>query len=128
MRHQSPAAMLSYQLTSPTHNIPFHCPSLKPEIPMKYISTRGGVSGVSFLHAILTGRAPDGGLYVPATLPCISKDEWRGMVGGNYEQLVKKVFRWFISEDEISTIELDGEWTHTLNGLILCWHLFIQVY
>jgi len=76
---------------------------------MRYVSTRGGVSSVSFLQAILAGRAPDGGLYVPETLPYIRKEEWRGMVGLNYEELVKKVFRWFISEDEISSNKLNGE-------------------
>ncbi len=37
--------------------------------PMRYVSTRGGSPAVSIGAAIATGLAPDGGLYVPETLP-----------------------------------------------------------
>lgn len=36
---------------------------------MQYISTRGGTPSVSFKTALFDGLAPDGGLYVPATIP-----------------------------------------------------------
>ncbi len=36
---------------------------------MMYYSTRGKSAGVSFAQAALTGLAPDGGLFVPETLP-----------------------------------------------------------
>ena len=36
---------------------------------MKYISTRGQVPPVSFSTAVAEGLAPDGGLYLPETLP-----------------------------------------------------------
>ncbi|MEE2608563.1 MAG: hypothetical protein VX928_07395, partial [Pseudomonadota bacterium] len=32
---------------------------------MKYISTRGGCSPQTFEQVLLTGLAPDGGLFVP---------------------------------------------------------------
>lgn len=38
---------------------------------MQYISTRGGVSPVSFRDAALAGLAGDGGLYVPETIPTL---------------------------------------------------------
>lgn len=47
---------------------------------MRYVSTRGGCEAVSFEAAIAAGYAPDGGLYVPETLPRISSadlDAWR---------------------------------------------------
>ena len=36
---------------------------------MKYISTRGQVPPVPFSTAVAQGLAPDGGLYLPETLP-----------------------------------------------------------
>lgn len=36
---------------------------------MRYLSTRGGSTPVSFRDAILTGLAPDGGLYLPERYP-----------------------------------------------------------
>ena len=36
---------------------------------MRYVSTRGQAPSVSFLDAVLTGLAPDGGLYVPESWP-----------------------------------------------------------
>ena len=49
---------------------------------MRYVSTRGGGEPVSFEAAISAGYAPDGGLYVPETLPRITAedlDAWRTM-------------------------------------------------
>ena len=41
---------------------------------MRYISTRGG-EAVSASQAILSGLAPDGGLYLPSEIPTLSSDE-----------------------------------------------------
>ena len=41
----------------------------------RYVSTRGGVAPVDFETAVLQGFAPDGGLYVPATIPRISPEQ-----------------------------------------------------
>lgn len=38
---------------------------------MRYISTRGEAPPVSFLDAVLSGMAPDGGLYVPESWPAL---------------------------------------------------------
>ncbi len=40
--------------------------------PMRYKSTRGGVSGVKFKDAVLMGLASDKGLLVPEHLPSVS--------------------------------------------------------
>lgn len=37
--------------------------------PLRYLSTRGRSPAVTISHAIAAGLAPDGGLYVPQTLP-----------------------------------------------------------
>ena len=39
-----------------------------------YISTRGGVAPVTASKAIYQGLAPDGGLFVPETVPSVSQD------------------------------------------------------
>lgn len=41
---------------------------------MDFVSTRGGGSPVSFVEAFARGLAPDGGLYVPKSLPLLSSD------------------------------------------------------
>ncbi|MCS5558422.1 MAG: threonine synthase, partial [Oceanospirillaceae bacterium] len=42
---------------------------------MRYISTRGKASSLSFEDVLLTGLASDGGLYVPESLPQFSHEE-----------------------------------------------------
>jgi len=39
---------------------------------IKYVSTRGGISPVTFDEVVLSGFAEDGGLFVPETIPTIS--------------------------------------------------------
>lgn len=75
---------------------------------MKYVSTRGGSAPVSFQDAILTGLPSDGGLYIPQSLPTISKDQLKSWAGLSYTELAEKVLRLFIGEDELSNQELSG--------------------
>ena len=42
----------------------------------RYKSTRGGEQDYSFEEALLSGYAPDGGLFVPASLPTIEKEQY----------------------------------------------------
>ena len=44
---------------------------------MRYVSTRGDAPERSFADVLLSGLAPDGGLYVPETWPSLSPDIWR---------------------------------------------------
>src|SRR4051812_25228528 len=41
---------------------------------MRYISTRGQTQSFGFSDAVATGLAPDGGLFLPETLPSVAKD------------------------------------------------------
>ncbi|MDB3909803.1 threonine synthase, partial [Gammaproteobacteria bacterium] len=66
---------------------------------MKYISTRGGCSPQSFEQVLLTGLAPDGGLYVPAELPRFSEQEIASWQGLSYPDLVLKVIAPFIGDE-----------------------------
>lgn len=72
---------------------------------MKYESTRGGCPQQNFEQVLLTGLAPDGGLYVPTELPHFSLGEiasWREL---SYPELAMKVIAPFIG-DEIPTQDL----------------------
>lgn len=72
---------------------------------MKYISTRGGGQAKSFEDVVLTGLAPDGGLFVPEQLPTFSAQEiasWRGL---SYEELAYQVMAPFVG-DEIPASDL----------------------
>jgi len=54
---------------------------------MKYISTRGQLPKQSFLHILLGGLAPDGGLYLPESYPQFSAAELAFMRDMDYRQL-----------------------------------------
>eukprot|EP00928_Gymnodinium_smaydae_P027731 TRINITY_DN21349_c0_g1_i1.p2 TRINITY_DN21349_c0_g1~~TRINITY_DN21349_c0_g1_i1.p2 ORF type:complete len:520 (+),score=142.01 TRINITY_DN21349_c0_g1_i1:51-1610(+) len=72
---------------------------------MKYRSTRGGVEGVSFADVILSGYAPDGGLYVPEALPQISAAELRRWRSLDFPALAEAVLAPFVG-DELEPGEL----------------------
>jgi len=63
---------------------------------VKYISTRGQAPALSFEEVVLTGLAPDGGLYVPETMPHFSEEEIASWVGLDYQSLAFKVISPFI--------------------------------
>lgn len=63
---------------------------------MKYISTRGGGQPRSFDDVVLAGLAPDGGLYVPETLPTFSSEEIASWAGLEYDELACKVMTPFV--------------------------------
>lgn len=71
---------------------------------MKYISTRGASPALSFEDVLLTGLAPDGGLYVPETLPHFSLEEIASWKGLPYSELAFKVMYPFV-EGEIPEVE-----------------------
>ncbi len=63
---------------------------------MKYISTRGQSPAQSFEQVLLTGLAPDGGLYVPETLPHYSREQIAQWVGLSYPELALKIISPFV--------------------------------
>lgn len=73
---------------------------------MKYISSRGGESGLSFQQVLFSGYAKDGGLYFPETIPKISPEilaSWKSL---SYPDIVCNVMKMFIDEGEISEADL----------------------
>lgn len=53
---------------------------------IKYISTRGNKTHVTFSNAIIKGIAPDGGLFVPEKIPHISNQQLRQLLGKTYQE------------------------------------------
>ncbi|GHB16937.1 threonine synthase [Salinicola rhizosphaerae] len=76
---------------------------------MRYISTRGQAPALSFEEVVLTGMASDGGLYVPETVPQLSRDELAGMAGLSYAEIAFRVMKPYVGG------EIDDE---TFRGLV----------
>ena len=66
---------------------------------MKYISTRGQVSPIGFIDAILMGLADDGGLLVPEQIPQLSSDTLKQWQRLSYQELALEIFSLFIGEE-----------------------------
>jgi threonine synthase len=61
-----------------------------------YISTRGEAPKLSFTEALLAGLAPDGGLYVPESMPRLSAETLRGFAGKPYVDVAQAVISPFL--------------------------------
>lgn len=60
---------------------------------MKYISSRGAASALSFDDVLLTGLASDGGLYSPMSWPRLAKDQIQALGGLSYAALAARVMQ-----------------------------------
>ena len=76
---------------------------------MKYLSTRGGVTGLTFEDALLSGYAEDGGILLPEDIPHLSSDTIKSWSRLSYPELVYEIACRFISEDEIPRDTLKGK-------------------
>lgn len=65
---------------------------------MKYISTRGQAPALGFEDVLLTGLAPDGGLYVPEELPQFSAAELTAMARLPYNELALQIIAPFVAD------------------------------
>lgn len=74
---------------------------------MRYRSTRGGSSNLSFEEAVFEGLATDGGLYIPHSIPSVPLSEILSWSTLSYPKLAAKIFRKFIAEEEIPTADLE---------------------
>ena len=72
---------------------------------MRYKSTRGGISGLTFCETLLMGLAPDGGLLLPESIPNISDnlDSWGSL---SFVELAQEVIAVFA--DDIPKYDLDA--------------------
>lgn len=73
---------------------------------MKYISTRGLSAPVSAEEAILTGLAPDGGLFVPAYIPRFDDGEIEKLRSASYGETALTVLKKYL--DGFDEKELAG--------------------
>lgn len=73
---------------------------------LQFVSNKGGGKPVDFETAILDGFAVDGGLYVPETLPKITKEQLKSWKGLNYVELAFEILSLFIDRSIISEDEL----------------------
>lgn len=65
---------------------------------MRYHSTRGQAPAVTAGEAILRGLAPDGGLYLPETLPTLSVETLKAWRTLNYPALAAEVLALFLTD------------------------------
>jgi threonine synthase len=69
------------------------------------ISTRGQAAAVRFRQAVLSGLAPDGGLYVPERLSPLPADWWRAQRGRTFQQVaIDLATTWLGDEFDAETI------------------------
>ena len=71
---------------------------------MKYISTRGQCEPQNFEEVVLTGLAPDGGLFIPEVVPQISREQILSWKNLSYADLAYEVIRLYVAgavEDEV---------------------------
>ena len=71
---------------------------------MSFFSTRGGAA-VSASQAILQGLADNGGLYVPAMFPPVSRHQLTEMVSMTYQQRASAVLRLFLEDYSVEEID-----------------------
>ena len=78
---------------------------------IKYSSTRGGESSLSYEDVLLSGLARDGGLFMPDEWPQFSHSDLNEMKHLNYAELSAKIIRPFVepclSENELLNISKD---------------------
>jgi len=75
---------------------------------MRYISTRGLVTDATFEDVIFSGYAPDGGLFLPADIPKITKEDILRWSSLSYPELVKELMAIYITEEEIPRADISG--------------------
>lgn len=73
---------------------------------MRLCSTAGRAPAVTFSEALLSGLAPDGGLYLPDTIPTLSPEDLRACQGLSFQELAGRLARqWLADEFEASVID-----------------------
>ncbi len=66
---------------------------------MRYVSTRGGVSAVTFSEAVMMGLATDGGLLLPESIPAVAPETLQKWAGLPFQELAVEVMLPYVGED-----------------------------
>ncbi|KAG0055867.1 threonine synthase [Gryganskiella cystojenkinii] len=74
---------------------------------MKYKSTRGQATNYTFEQAVLAGLSPDGGLFIPESIPQLPTDFLTKWANLSFEQLALEVLSLYIDNDEIPRPDLE---------------------
>lgn len=69
------------------------------ENSIQYCSTNHNAPEVSFREALLTGLAPDGGLYLPDIIPKIERDELLSFRSKEYYEIAAAVLSHFLKDE-----------------------------
>ncbi|MEK9648257.1 MAG: threonine synthase, partial [Gammaproteobacteria bacterium] len=65
---------------------------------MKYISTRGKCPAQNFEEVLLTGLAPDGGLYIPESIPQVSAEQLEQWKSLPYADLAYEIIKLYVAD------------------------------
>lgn len=71
---------------------------------MRYISTRNKTSKVRAHEAILQGLAPDGGLYVPESIPVLTEEDIKSLCSVAYEERAAYILSQYFDEFTLDQI------------------------
>ena len=74
---------------------------------MEYVSTRGAAPPLEFEDVLITGLAPDGGLYVPNSWPELTETDLRALAGLSYADAACRVVGPFIGDAVDSKVLAD---------------------
>ncbi|KAK4689974.1 threonine synthase, partial [Tremellales sp. Uapishka_1] len=77
----------------------------RPE-EMRYFSTRGGKETLTFDEAVLTGLAPNGGLYIPTHIPTLPSDWRTSWAKLSFPELSHEILSLFIPTASIPSADL----------------------
>ncbi|MGW8287833.1 MAG: threonine synthase [Desulfobulbales bacterium] len=65
---------------------------------MHYLSTRGGITPITFKEAVMMGLATDGGLLLPEVMPQVDQQTLKRWRAKSFQQLALEIFQLFISD------------------------------
>jgi threonine synthase len=66
---------------------------------IKYYSTNLKAPEVTFSEALLKGLAPDGGLYMPSSIPSLNKEEIESLFFSDYQETAFLILKKFLSDE-----------------------------
>ncbi len=66
---------------------------------VEFHSTNGTVEGYSLGQALLTGQAPDKGLFMPRPIPALAQEELRELEGLPYPELAFRLLRKYVGDE-----------------------------
>ncbi|KAI9019604.1 threonine synthase [Phycomyces nitens] len=74
---------------------------------MKYRSTRGQAQGYTFEEAVMAGLSPDGGLFIPHSVPQLPTNWRKEWANKSFEELAVALLSLYIDQSEIPTKDLE---------------------